>query len=119
MNKIKLLVGILMTLAAVQIARAEDLFKLTTVQGTVVGFEKEVLSIQPADSKVKAVTLHVTGTSRVSIAGTQSREGWTFMVQRDAEPKALAEKQKITAIYAVMGTERVLLSAVAHGDDKK
>jgi len=33
--------------------------------------------------------------------------------------KALAEKQKITAIYAVMGNERVLLSAVAQGDPKK
>ncbi len=29
--------------------------------------------------------------------------------------KVLAEKQKITAIYAVMGNERVLLSAVAQG----
>jgi hypothetical protein len=115
MKKIQLLAGILMTLSAVQVARAEEPFKVTTVQGTVVGFEKEVLTIQPADSKVKAVTVRVTGTSRVSIADTQTRDGRTFMVQRDTEPKALTEKQKITAICAVMANERVLLSAVAHG----
>jgi hypothetical protein len=115
MNKIKLLAGILMTLTVAHVAHADEPFRVTAVQGTVVGFEKEVLTNQPADTKVKAVIVQVTGTSRVSIAGTQSRDGRTFMVQRDTEPKALAEKQKITAIYAVMGSERVLLSAVAHG----
>jgi len=55
----------------------------------------------------------------VSIAGTQSRETRTFMTQRDTEAKALEEKQKVVAIYAVMKNEPILLSAVVTADDKK
>ncbi len=119
MNKGKLLIVLLMTLATVQVAPAEDAFRLTTVQGTMIGYEKEELTIQPSDAKARPVSVHVTGTSRLTIAGTQTRDGRTFMTQRDTDARALAEKQKISIIYAVLDNERILLSAVATAEDKK
>jgi len=96
-------------------------YKLETIQGTVVSYQKETLTIQPSDSKAKPVALKVTGTSKFAIAGTQTRDKQIYMTQRDVEAKALEEKQSITVIYANIKpdksdknekAERVLLSAV-------
>ena len=119
MNKMKLLSCVVIALVATPLASAADPFTLSTVQGVVVGFEKDVLTIQPTEGRAKPIALHVTGTSRVSVAGTQSRESGVFMTQRDTEASSLTKNQKIAVVYAVLKKEPVLLSAVVTADDGK
>lgn len=89
---------------------------LQTASGSVDKASAESLTIRPrgADGKFqKALTLKVTGTSKVSVLTPQKRADKMVLTQRDAQAKDLAPGQIIAVIYAEAGKDAVLLSAVA------
>jgi hypothetical protein len=85
--------------------------------------DKETLVIQPrgAGGKLgKALTLKVTGTSRITTLVPQMRDGKTVLTQRDTDAKDLQPKQTVTVIYATVNKdEHVLLSAVVEPSSSK
>jgi len=90
---------------------------LSVAHGVVEKADKESVTVKPRAANgqfQKAVTLRVTGTSKVSVLSPQTRAGKVVFAQRDAEAKDLAAGQVIAVIYAEAGKEGpVLLSAVA------
>ena len=118
--------GLLLTLTyvlAVAVADAQDAAPLLTAHGTVEKADKDALTFKPraADGKFqKAVTLKVTGTSKVTVLAPQTREGKVVLTQREAAAQDLAPGQAVAVIYAEAGKDgAVLLSAVAHPAGKK
>lgn len=96
-------------------AIAADPPNLVTVEGNVEKIGKESLIIQPRQSGGKfgkAITLKLTGTSKVTTLTTQDRGGKEVLVQRDTEVKDLHKNQNIAVIYASAKDGNVLLSAV-------
>ena len=88
-----------------------------TASGVVEKADKESVVVKPrgADGKFqKSITLHVTGTSKVTILTPQKRADKAILTQRDADAKDLVAGQVIAIIYAEGGKDGpVLLSAVA------
>jgi len=105
------------------LAAAQDAAPLLTAHGAVEKADKDALTIKPraADGKFqKAVTLKVTGTSKVAVLAPQTREGKVVFTQREAAAQDLAPGQAVAVIYAEAGKDgAVLLSAVAHPAGKK
>ena len=86
-----------------------------TARGTVDKFEKNKLTMKPrsADGKFeKDLVLEVTGTSKITSLGTQTRAGKVVVLQREMDAKDLQPKQAIAVIYADGSDGPVLLSAV-------
>lgn len=96
---------------------SDDPPALAAASGVVDKADKDAVVITPraADGKFqKAVTLKVTGTSKVAVLAPQKRADKVVLTQRDAEPKDLVPGQAVVAIYAEAGKDGpVLLSAVA------
>ena len=91
---------------------------VATASGVVEKADKDALVIKPrgTDGKFhKALTLGVTGTSKVTVLAPQKRGDKVVMTQREAEVKDLVAGQSVAVIYAEAGKDGpVLLSAVAH-----
>jgi hypothetical protein len=89
---------------------------LAVAQGVVDKADKESLTVKPrgADGKFqKAITLKLTGTSKVTVLSPQKRGDKLVLTQRDADPKELTAGQAVAVIYAEAGKEGlVVLSAV-------
>src|SRR5262245_54745877 len=90
---------------------------LSVAQGAVEKADKDALTVQPrgAGGKFgKALTLRLTGTSRVTLVSPQTRDGKVVPVQRDVEAKELQPGQTVAVIYTeAKKGDLVLLSAVA------
>ena len=91
---------------------------LETASGVVEKADKDALVIKPRgpDGKFqKALTLTLTGTSKVTVLTPQKRGDKVVMTQRETEAKDLVPGQSIAVIYAEVGKDgSLLLSAVAH-----
>jgi hypothetical protein len=91
---------------------------LLTASGTVDKADKESLVVKPRgpDGKFqKALTLKVTGTSKVTVLTPQKRAGGVVLTQREIDAKDLVAGQVVAIVYAEVGKEgTVLLTAVAH-----
>ena len=107
----------------VSLAAAQDAAPLLTAHGTVEKADKDALTVKPraADGTFqKAVTLRVTGTSKVAVLAPQVREGKVVLTQQEGAAQDLAPGQPVAVIYAEAGKDgAVLLSAVAHPAGKK
>lgn len=99
------------------LAAAQDATPLLTAHGAVEKADKESLIVKPrgADGKFqKALTLKVTGTSKVAVLAPQKRDGKVVLTQREAAAQDLAPGQTVAVIYSEAGKDgNVLLSAVA------
>src|SRR5205809_496596 len=108
-----------LALALVASAQAPD---VTTAHGKALKSDKESLTFQPrAESGKfgKSVTLHVTGTTRITTLSTQMRDKKTIMVQKDTKAEDVPAGASISVIYATAGgQEPVLLSAVVQPSEK-
>lgn len=91
---------------------------LLTATGAVEKADKDALTIKPraADGKFqKALTLKVTGTSKVAVLTPQKRADKVVLTQRETDANDLVPGQTVAVIYADAGKDGgVLLSAVAH-----
>lgn len=88
---------------------------LHTGAGLVVQANANVIIYRPltADGQVgKATTLKIRGTSRVFIFGKERRGEQFVPVQRAVEPTRLERNQYISAIYTIVDSDPVLLTAV-------
>ena len=89
---------------------------LAVAHGVVDKAEKDTLTVKPrsADGRFqKAITLKLTGTSKVTVLTPQNRGGKVVLTQRDADAKDLAAGQTIAVIYTEAGKDgAVVLSAV-------
>jgi hypothetical protein len=89
---------------------------VVTAHGKVVKADKDSLTIQPRDEQGKfgkAVTLKITGTSRITSLAPQTRDKKQVMTQKETDAKDLMAGQIVGVIYAVpSGQDPVLLSAV-------
>jgi hypothetical protein len=88
---------------------------LSTAHGSVIKADSESVTIRPRGSDgrfEKEVVLQVTRTSKVTQLTIQNRGGKQVAVQQDAEVKTLQAQQTIAVIYAQVGGQPVLLSAV-------
>jgi hypothetical protein len=97
------------------VAVAADPPTLVAAEGKVEKIGKESLLIQPrtAGGKFgKAITLKLTGTSKITTLTVQDRAGKAVHVQRDTDVKDLHANQTIAVIYANEKEGHVLLSAV-------
>src|SRR5579883_677864 len=104
----------LLCLAATSPA-ADDGPSVVMAQGTIEKVTKDAVTIRPRNASgqfEKAVTLKITGTSRISTLTTRKSGGKQVLVQRDTEAKELKAKQTIAVIYASGATGPVLLAAV-------
>jgi hypothetical protein len=102
--------------AAPERAKPAEL-SLSVAQGVVDKADKDSLTVKPRAANgqfQKTVTLHITGTSKVTQLTPQMRSGKTVLTQRDADAKDLTAGQAVAVIYADAGADGpVLLSAVA------
>jgi hypothetical protein len=93
---------------------------VTTAHGKIEKVDKETLVFQPRDESGKfgkAVTLHLTGTSRFTTLSTRMMDKKVVFVQKDTEAKDLMPGQHIAVIYAtIKGQDPVLLSAVVQAE---
>jgi hypothetical protein len=88
---------------------------VSATRGTVDKVEKDTLTVRTRKDDGtfgKALTLKVTGTSRISTLTTQTRGKKVVHVQRDTDAKDLQPKQPITLIYTSGPDGDVLLAAV-------
>ena len=90
---------------------------LAVAHGVVDKADKDALTLKPRDAGerfAKAVTLKLTGTSKVAVLAPQTRGGKTVLTQREGSAADLAVGQEVAVIYAEAGKDGpVLLSAVA------
>lgn len=103
-------------------AYAADPIPLTVAHGKVEKADKESLTFQPRDEAGKfgkAVTLKITGTSKVTLLAPQVRDKKVVLTQKDVEAKDLTAGEMIAVIYATpKGQDAVLLSAVVEAPEK-
>jgi hypothetical protein len=96
---------------------------VVTAQGKVLKADKETVTFQPRDDAGKfgkAVTLKITGTSRITTLMPQTKDKKQIMTQRETDAKDLTAGQPISVIYATpKGQDPVLLSAVVQSADEK
>src|SRR5262245_44511035 len=93
-----------------------------TATGTVAKADKDSVTIQPRGAKGefgKALTLKVTGTTKISMVTEEKRGKKKVPIQRDADAKDLSAGQHISVIYVGGKGDHVLLSAVVSAGDKK
>ena len=112
-----LVVALAVLIVGVSVARAEHGALLTAV-GTVAQFEKDTLTIVPAD-KAKRLDLKVTGTSNIFLLTPQVRSGKTVLTQRSVTTSDLAAGQSVAVIYSTADKESVLLTAVIKPAENK
>jgi hypothetical protein len=96
---------------------------LVTARGKVQKADKEKVTFQPrhdAGKFGKAVTLSITGTSRITTLIPQTRDKKQVMTQKETDAKDFMPGQLISVIYAMpKGQDPVLLSAVIEPADDK
>jgi hypothetical protein len=108
----------LAVLALVLVARvasaADDKPTFSVAEGKIDKVGKDSVTIQPrmGGKFGKAITLKVTGTSKVATITTREQSGKTVVVQRETEVKDLKKDQEIAVIYAVKKDGNILLTAV-------
>ena len=113
MTRARLASSLLVVIVLALPALAAD--PLMTATGTIDKVEKDSLTIRPRgpDGKFeKAVTLKLTGTSKISTLAPQTRGGKTVLTQKDTDAKDLKAKQTIAVIYTSGSAGTVLLAAV-------
>lgn len=117
--KTHLLFGIVAFFLAAAAATAEPI-PLTTAHGKVDKVSKDTLVFQPRDESGKfgkAITLQLTGTSKVWLLSSRTKDKKVVFVQKEADAKDLEAGQHVTVIYAApKGQEPVLLSAVVQAE---
>jgi hypothetical protein len=90
---------------------------LSVAQGVIEKADKDALTVQPrgpGGKFGKSLTLRLTGTSRVTLLSSQTRDGKVVPAQRDVEAKELQPGQAVAVIYTeAKKGDFVLLSAVA------
>jgi hypothetical protein len=113
----------LATLALVLVARvavaADDKPTFSVAEGKIDKVGKDTLMIQPRVSGKfgKAITLKLTGTTKLHTISTREQGGKTVVVQRETEAKDLKKNQEIAVIYAVKKDGNILLTAVVKPAD--
>jgi len=116
MQPLRFLTAVVALLILAGLTRAADNApSLLTAQGTVDKVEKDTLTIRPRgpDGKFeKALTVKLTGTSKISTLTVQMRAGKPVLVQKETDAKDLATKQGIAVIYTTGPSGTVLLAAV-------
>jgi hypothetical protein len=112
----------LVALTTAALAAGPDPVPVVTAHGKIDKVSKDTLVIQPRDESGKfgkAVTLHLTGTSKITTLSSRTMDKKLVMVQKDTDAKDLAAGQTIAVIYATpKGQEPVLLSAVVQPVEK-
>ena len=97
---------------------SDDPPALLTASGVVDKADKESVTVKPRspDGKFqKAITLKVTGTSKVAVLAPQKRGDKVVLTQKEIEAKDLVAGQAVAVVYAEAGKDgAVLLTAVAH-----
>jgi hypothetical protein len=97
-------------------AAAAQSVPVTEAHGKVQKADKDSLTFQPRDAGgkfEKAITLRITGTSRITTLAPQTRDKKEIMAQKDTDAKDVTAGQIISVIYATpKGQDPVLLSAV-------
>ena len=110
--------ALLFALAGLASAQEKKAADDLTATGVVEKADKESLTLKPrgTDGKFqKALTLKVTGTSKVAVLAPQKRGDKVVLTQREIEAKDLVAGQPVAVVYAEAGKDgAVLLSAVAH-----
>lgn len=106
-------------LTAAQDKKAADgLPALHAASGVVDKADKDSLTVTPrgpGGKFQKALTLKVTGTSKVAVLSPQKRGDKVVLTQREVEAKDLVAGQAVAVVFAEAGKEgAVLLTAVAH-----
>src|SRR5256885_7689875 len=107
--------AILAVLAALLVAWsgvAADPPPLSVAEGKVHKVEKDTLSFQPRgmDGRFgKAITLRITGTSKLSSVSAQERAGKPVLVQREINASDLKANQLIAVIYSGTGKSEPVL----------
>lgn len=94
---------------------------LATASGLVGKATANVLIVRPrgADGRFgHTVTVKVRGTSGVTVVSIETRGGKPTLVQRTMAVHQLQPNQPVAVIYAALGDENVLLSAVTHATDR-
>jgi hypothetical protein len=94
---------------------AADAVPIESAHGIIEKADKDHVVIQPrtADGKFgKALSLKITGTSRITTLVPQMRDGKVVLTQRDTDAKDLQPKQPVSVLYATLKEGHVLLSAV-------
>ena len=95
---------------------------VTTARGKVLKADKESLTLQPREESGKfgkAITLRVTGTTRITTLAPQMRDKKLVMTQKETDAKDLTAGQMIAVIYATpKGEDPVLLSGVVEPSEK-
>jgi len=109
-----------LTLALVVCAQSVSV-PVATAHGKVTKADNDSVTLQPRDGSGKfgkAITLKLTGTSRVTILAPQKKSDKKLvMAQKEASPKDLAAGQTIAVIYASpAGQDQVVLSAVIQAE---
>lgn len=116
MHRLRPITALAVLFLFVSLVRAADEpLPLSTAQGTVDKADKESLTIRPraADGKFqKALTLKLTGTSRITTLVPQNRAGKVILTQRDAEAKDLESGLNVAIVYTTLKEGPVLLTAV-------
>lgn len=120
MSRLLLAAAFLLTTAVVtaQDKKGPAEAPLLTTSGAVEKADKDAVTVKPrgADGKFqKALTLKVTGTSKVAVLAPQKRADKVVMTQREAAAQELVPGQAVAVIYTEVGKDgAVLLTAVAH-----
>jgi hypothetical protein len=113
--RIRLSLGVALFLVLAAVVRAEPV-PVTTAHGKVEKADKETVVFQPRDEAGKfgkAVTLHLTGTSKITALTTRAMDKKVVLVQKDTDAKDLTPGMLIAVIYSTpKGQDPVLLSAV-------
>ncbi len=117
MTQLLVLAALALAPAFPQAKSAADHPALAVAHGVVDKADKDTLAVKPRDAAgrfQKALTLKLTGTSKVAVLAPQTRGGKTVLTQRDGSAADLAAGQEVAVIYAEAGKDgMVLLSAVA------
>jgi hypothetical protein len=114
----------LAVLALVLVARvasaADDKPAFAVAEGKVDKIGKDTVTIQPRTSGGKfgkAITLKITGTTKVATISMREQGGKPVVVQRETDAKDLKKDQEIAVIYAVVKKDNILLAAVVKPTD--
>ena len=116
MTKWHVFVAALVLLAFVGLGPSQEAPSVLAAQGAVEKVEKDALTVKtrgPDGKFGKSLVLKLTGTTRVTTLATRAQAGKVVMTQKETEAKDLLPKQAVAVIYAEVGGETVLLSAVA------
>jgi hypothetical protein len=94
-----------------------DPVPVSTAHGKVEKADKDTIIIQPRDESGKfgkSVTLHLTGTSRITTLSTRMMDKKVVFVQKDTDAKDLTAGMLIAVVYSTptKGQDPVLLTAV-------